>query len=495
MKKISAIIIAIILLLSMAACTGGGTDDPAPSDSKEPADTMADQTDVNENEKLEVDYTTLDYNNMDIKILARTHLSGEPEGVPSNGKVSIVDQKTFERNSWVENNLGIKFSYHYVDGTASDITAYKTAVLKSAQAGTAEYDYTYAYAKFLPSVIMEGHIANLLEFDNISPEKAWWNQSYTNVNTLNGKLYSLVGDMTHTTIDETMVVFFNHNLLEQNKIDPTALYELALDGDWTLEVMEQYVTKIGAQDGYASLMVGYNSSAIDGLITGTGITICEKTPDGRFEMKLQTVANDTMIERIKTLVHNEGIGAYRTGSANGVANGTWKYDYENDFAEGKGAFFIFRMYYARDYLANSRIDYGILPIPKASTDQDNYQCTPHDEYSCIAVFNNVTMERREAIGAVIEVTDWYSYKNLRPVIYNTLYGTRYQSNSDSARMLDVIVDTTTFDFGTVWTDVLGDPVIVIRDYIWQNQTGLASKLEAMNSENLLAELMFKFYGE
>ncbi len=491
MKKILALILALLMLVTLLSC---GAKEEETSDDSKVVDTMKDQEGLDQSEVLEVDYTTLDYGNMEISILARQHLKGEPEGVSSEGKESVVDEETQKRNKWVEDNLGIKFAYHYVPGTPSDITEYKNTISKSFMADTSEYDYTYAYAKFLPSFAAEGYAANLFEVENISPEKKWWNQSYASVNTLNGKLYSLVGDMTHTTIDETMVVFFNHEIVKNHGINPDSLYELALNGDWTMDVFETYVQTIGSQDNYASFLVGYNSSSVDGLIAGTGITVCQKTADGRFEMNIKNEYNYTMVERLKNLVHNEGIGVYRTGSSQGVANGNWKYDYEDDFATGKGAFFTFRMYYARDYLAKSSLDYGILPIPKGSADQDNYQCTPHDEYSCIAVFNNVPFERRAAIGAVIEVTDWYSHENIRPVIYETLYGTRYQSNPKSAEMLDVIVDTTSFDFGIAWTDSLGDPVIALRDYIWQNKTGLSSTLESMTSDRLLAELMFKFYG-
>ena len=475
------------MLASMVACSGKEDVD----DSTGVADTMVDQEGIAENERLDIDYSTLDYGGMEINILQREHLTGEMEGVASNGKESIVNQETKNRNAWLEANLGVKLVFQSIKGTPSDITEYNTTIRKAVMADTGEYDISSGYAYFFPQIAKEGYMANLLEMPNISTEKLWWNQSYNSVNTLNGKLYSVIGDITHSMIDETEVVFFNTQMINNFFGDDKDLYKIALEGNWTLEELETCVKQIGANDDFASLLVGYNSSAIDGLLMGTGVSICKKNNDGKFEMNMANDKNYTMVERLKTLVHDEGNGVFTTGSKNGTNH---KYNYEDSFAVGDGAFFIFRMYHARDVLAPSGMKYGILPMPKADTQQDNYQCTPHDEYSCLSVFNNVSMDKRDAIGALLEVMGWYSHENLRPVIYETLYGTRYLSDSQSAEMFEVIVDTTTFDFGFVWSNVLADPVHIFRNYIWNDESGLASKVESLNSDILMAELMFQFYG-
>ncbi len=492
MKRLLLIFCCLALALGMLAACGTAKENPTETTG---VATGTEETtagdDTPENKRLGLNLSELNFNNEEVTIVQRNNTEMEIKG-DNDVTAGLVNQKVYSRNERVMANLNVYLNFKTVPGTVNDIQEYVSKIRIASMSDTPEYDISSCYAYFSVQIAKEGTLANLLELPHVDLSKAWWNQSFVAVNTLNGRLYSLTGDITTSLIDETEVVFFNRSLVDTNFPEGEDLYDVVLAGDWTLEELEKRVHSVGYQESFGTLLVGYNSNAVDGLLMGTDVKICSRNANNQYQMAMASDVNYTMVERLKTLVHNESDGVFGTGS--GAATSAYRYNYVNSFANGQGMFFIFRMSHARNVLSGYVLDYGILPMPKANAEQDNYQCTPHDEYSALAVFNNVSAERKERAGAVLELMGYYSNSEIRPLVYETMYKLR-TFDEQTSKIFDLIVDNTTFDFGYVWSNVIGDPVHVFRNYIWQNEDGLASKVSGLTSDRLIAELMDYFYSE
>ena len=99
-------------------------------------------------------------------------------------------------------------------------------------------------------------------------------------------------------------------------------------------------------------------------------------------------------------------------------------------------------------------DFGMLPLPKWSSDQTTYYHTVDIETPLGGIPN--TKVDTTMIGYMLEYLSYEGRETIRPAFYDQMLKRRYAQDSDSQDMLDIIFSTKTFDVAFVcnWNGLL-----------------------------------------
>ena len=106
-------------------------------------------------------------------------------------------------------------------------------------------------------------------------------------------------------------------------------------------------------------------------------------------------------------------------------------------------------------MRNMTQEYGVVPIPKYSEDQDTYYSQMHDGFTIACFPNTVREDRADMLSAVLEAMSSVSYRIVRPVYYETALRTQIAKDPQSAEMMDLIINNIRIDAGFVYSHSMG----------------------------------------
>ena len=93
------------------------------------------------------------------------------------------------------------------------------------------------------------------------------------------------------------------------------------------------------------------------------------------------------------------------------------------------------------------VPYGIVPMPKLSTDQENYRTFVQDQVTSFGISASIGSEDRQAVlGAVMESIAYNSNKTVRPAYYDTSMSERFMQDPRSLEILDTMFEVLAFDY-------------------------------------------------
>ncbi len=291
-----------------------------------------------------------------------------------------------------------------------------------------------------------GDYLNLQNLD-IDFTQPWWDQGIINDLTVDGKLYAAVGAYSLTSFDSTWVMFFNKTVLKNNEklagVDP---YELVKNNEWTLDKFYEIIKKAGNEDGDQSMTTGSgdiyglvsSTFGIRGLYFGAGQGYSVKTDAADGTSEFNHAFRDTAVtatEKILDIYGNDyaTITSYTVVQSQMHSNLTL-------FAPEVLRMASFYAGIEGDY--KEAVDFGILPHPKLSSEQENYKhnVDNHMIYTCVPK----TCTDIERIANFLEVYAYHSYFT----VYNDyieLYGNTYTKDKESAEMVEIILQSRSFD--------------------------------------------------
>ncbi|MDY4434291.1 MAG: hypothetical protein SPF08_03940, partial [Candidatus Flemingibacterium sp.] len=99
----------------------------------------------------------------------------------------------------------------------------------------------------------------------------------------------------------------------------------------------------------------------------------------------------------------------------------------------------------------------------------------------------VTVEDKDAAGAVLEALSSESYRTLVPEYCEVSLKTRYSQDDNVARMFDLIINSIVYDPGEIYASLLGTPSGDIKGAIVDNKPNWASAIA--KKKNSLIEKM------
>ena len=426
--------LAIILLLCLASAQLACGDD-------------AGQTDTTEAEKVSESTTgetyplpEADFGGDTFGILCRTEKKYEIWSDGEDGET--LNDAVYERNRNVEERYKIKFECHDTPGSWSERENFYKVFTGSVLAGEDKFDLVAYYEACAQVPITEGYMLDLKEIKSLDFSHDWWYPGYNDTMTVNGKLYSCLGDAAMTTWEYPAVTFFNKNLMDKYGMEYP--YQAVKDGKWTFDMLCELGKRVSEDlngDGK------FDENDLYGWITGDGMLRCMPTSfdfplcvvrNGKPELSVGSEKYYEVYDRVYDVLWNSDWATVLNGSDDNART--------KCFTDGRALFYNFDASSVTE-LREMNDEFGILPYPKYNEAQESYKTVVFDNHSVFCVPK--TAKDPERSGVILEAMGYESMELVTPAYYEVLLHGKVARDDESRDMLDIIRDSFQFDFAIV----------------------------------------------
>lgn len=309
-----------------------------------------------------------------------------------------------------------------------------STVEKEATAGSHSFDIAMINTTNVSKLAMAGYCYDLVTIDNISLEKAWWDQSANEQLKYGKHLYYTYGDMDTTQFDAVRCIYFNQALMKKHDMSIDGLYQKTIDGKWTLDEMYTYAKDVYEDngDGVATAddiypFVGVPSTSFSALLSGCDasyIKIDDQTSLPYAYFTTERFGN--VYGKILDVMYKDNF-FYMGCSKNTAAT--------DMFVNGHALFLLTTIVSSNTMRQSMASDFGFLPLPKYDTDQEKYICNAPNPYAIMVPSNSEDPER---VGFILEAMSYISHDTVRTAYFEVrLYG-RTSRDALSWQTLDII---------------------------------------------------------
>ena len=447
-KRLLAMILVLLMLAPLAACSGTDSGTADPSASSAGTDAAAAETEE-ETVLPETDgLPDKDYAGADVLIYSEGYLTNDYHNFYNiyEETGSVVSDAAYQRNRTIEERFNVKLSYTD-DAPKEDMSTFKNSVA----AGAMEYDLVSGIGTFLTQCISAGYLQNLNDLTYVNLDKSYYQHYINEEMEMLGKQFTASGYFDMATLARTAVTFFSTKLAEDYGLGD--LYSLVRSNEWTFDKMLSLSSAAAADtDGDGTMTAadqyglcgGYNMNSL--LIVSTGYRFTTKNDDGT---RRSTGYTEGLLDFNKLLLDTYGQNWYYNCYAYGDKN------HYNDtavpnFIQNKYLFFLYDISWSQNF-AGEMDDYGILPIPKYRAEQEAYMsyCRP----AMTAVPSDA--EDSELSGILLEALNYESKQTVLPAYYDIALSNRYASSPEASAILDTIFANVACDFAQNWYGALG----------------------------------------
>ncbi|MBR6558753.1 MAG: hypothetical protein IKT70_07050 [Clostridia bacterium] len=496
MKSFLSVFLALVMLLSFVACSGG-TGPAKDSNSKDTtvSGTTTDPIINYEEDDLPDD---LNFEGQTVKILVTGSEPKEgdtsislPEICADELTSDVVNDSIYNREMYVEDRLNVNIEQVKVDDKQYENTM-------DLQFGSDDDVYqAYAYVTFaFTRYVFADHLINLYDLDYIDLEKPWWSQTFNEEAEVLDGLYVTTGSLSLSLTRYMFTIFYNKNLAEDHSSSSPELlelYDIVESGDWTFDKFCElgssiYVDNNGndTADEEDTFGVGFQGNiGTDAMWSSFDISVLSHDDDGWFELNVPTEKLYSAMDMINDLLH-ESIGTYDPG------HDDEHLDVLSDMFASDRLLFMNNKLLAIESktLRNMQSDYGILPFPKYDSNQKEYYTYAHDSYTSFGIPK--TNRNPDVTAAILEAMSSYAYRDTEPAYLNTALKGKYMSDPQSRKMLDLVVDGFKVDAAWIYLETLSDGyTTAFRRMLGSNQRNYASTHATMERKVKTALKMFK----
>lgn len=448
--RITAGILAVLMLLSTLAACGTTTEEPALTNGTtagaEVTEPVTELTD-----DLPDD---LNYGEDEIVIYSRYR-----EGWTS-GEIAVeelinepVNDAVYERNKAVEERLNVRINSIEENNHDGDVLMNK--VITAVKSGLDEYDIVAAPCYIAIDQSLSGTFADLRSTDYLDFDKPWWTQGFNEVAEYRGSQYVITGAMLLSIYRFAFVTVFNQSLFTD--ANQPFLYQHVEDGSWTLDKQYSLVPIFHKDNGNGKKdeegdiygLISNDLISVDPYWSSCEVDILKKNADGEFEFVFSSDKLHSVAEKTIRLYYESGNAMYNIKQK--------AYDAEQDdirqmFADGLGAMATLRILELENGAIRGMEDkFGVVPMPKFDDNQKEYHTLLHDQFTVVSIPTTVKGDKLNELSAVLEAMCSFSYKSLRPAYYETTLRTKIAQDPQSAAMMDTIIDNIYIDAGIVYT--------------------------------------------
>jgi len=472
MKKILLALLAVLLIGCMIACNtttppddGTGT---TPSGSESQSETEA--TPVLPDKK---------YDGYSFRIISGKGVIVEDQ----NG--ILVDEAIYRANKDVEAQFDIDFEVN-IELDWMDGTSLENLILS----GEDNHDLSTMQDCTIAGMALKGYFLNINDLPYVNTAAKWWPQHIVESFTLNNKMYFYTNYSSYNSLAGMEVCFFNGDLCEDFEIDKP--YDLVRSGDWTLAKLTEMVRNVYSDENGDTLQ---DDGDIYGLYVGPttyrwlesfGVEVYQKT--NAYESPEITLSANTdrvvgVVDALHNLFFGGHQGVFRHATA---ATAGWSM-----FAAGKSVFTFGPVGQIAPQVADSSIEYGVLPMPKADETQKSYYCGINTGLFAVPV----NAKDPERTGVIIEAMAYEGYEHVMPAYATTTLKIRYTTDEDSKEMLDIAFANQVVSFAYLHTNVgNGGIQYSLLSTMKNNDVAsyLASRVEA---EQDVIDTITEFYGK
>ncbi len=445
MRKILALVLACLMLVAVfASCQ---------QDEQENNNDYVPKDDPYEKDDL----PALDYDGETITMLYWSDRLHKDEFEITEPSDDMVVNASYSRNRTVETRLNIKFDYVSTPGNTNNTQKFVQFLDRDIFGGACEYDIFGCYGLTTASCATSGLCMDLKDYDYLDFDKPWWPERLEEEATINKKLYFASGDISTSYLYEMYMIYYNTDMITEYRFDTDPL-DYAIEGTWTWDKFYDYCAAIGANDSNSNQTVDGDDKY--GFIAEIG-TLCpiffsadlkmfshDNTGGISVDESCFGDKADAFVADINTLLHSSGTALFYELTDNKV---------KDFFANGNTLFMINKASVAKNTLAvKEGLNYGILPMPKYDEEQEEYVSTLANGFSLYGMSIGVAGQegRDEMCAAVLECLASESYRQISPVLFETVMKLRYSPNVQSSQVYDIVRATVQFDLSRIFHKAL-----------------------------------------
>lgn len=431
MKKFTAKLLLIAMLLSLAACGETTTTDETTADTTGSVDTTVVETE--ETRAMHSLSEDLDFGGDEFNITYPDWQGYRYYFFADEATGDAMNDAIYNRKIKTEEFLGVSV----VQTKQAGIQEVANEVKKVAMAGDAVYSLALLHCiQGVSDMVTQGYIYNFDDLPYIDMEADWWNREQMDVLRLGKNTYYGVSDFM---IPCPYVIFFNKEMVTDYGMDNP--YDLVYEGTWTLDKfidMAVSVTQDLNGDGQYTMddIAGVSTNEISKYIpfmTAADQFITSTTDTGRVQLDMNNEKTISIVEKLYQLIATPGT-VYKPSS-----------DQEDTQFQMDTGRILFRLgsISAAETFRDCEVDVGILPYPKYDAEQDNYISQDWGGLMCVPI----SIDDPEMVGATLEYLSWESANEVIPAYYDKTLSGKLARDEDSVNMLDILFDTIAYEVG------------------------------------------------
>ncbi len=467
--RISCALLASLMLLgTLASCaeTREFIETLPDTDAVTSAGTVGETSDVIESEteagplKDDIpDGTTFDHK--EVVILSRYREGWTAGEIAVEGlNTDLINDAVYERNQEVENRLKVKIVS--VEEPNHDPAVTIGLVRTAVAAGTHEYDLLACACYETIPQSLEGTFMDLRSTDYLDLGKPWWAQGFNEAVEYKGSQFVATGSALLSMYRFAFVTVFNKAMFTDSNVP--FLYEDVKNGTWTLDRQIELVQLFHRDDGNGKQdedgdiygLVSNDYISVDPYWSSCEVAILGRDETGAYELVFDSSKLFDVAEKVIKLFFESGNAVYNYKH---YGLDDEQVDIRNMFAKGGAAMATLRILeLENEAIRNMQTEYGVIPIPKFSKEQESYHTSVHDQVTVFAIPATIVQEEdsHEMVGALMEALASDSHYGLRTAYYETTLRTKLAQDPESAEMMDMIIDNIYIDAGILYVKTLNN---------------------------------------
>ena len=453
-SRIAALLLAAMTLQLFACGSGAGTTDTGNETSSGNTETTAPETEKPFADNL----GEYDFGGTDFTMLVRE--TRNDFICPESETGDVVSDSIYKRNEKIADRFNVNIKSVTLP---DDSTQWNHQLEGEVMAGSGDYDV--GRPDYWWGCETRGLFLNMLDYDVLDFSAPYWCAGWNDSATIYGQLYSAVGSMSLDLIRMLEVIYFNPALIGSLGLENP--YDLVDNHKWTLDKMtEMAAAALSDLNGDSEYNIendrlGYACDIQAGraLLASAGMKIATPTSDGAYEYNFMNDRFVTMYDKVYDIINNNKACCY----SNSVdLNAVFKNDNLLFLGAGVGN---------TDYLRDMKTDFGIIPTPMLDESQENYVTYNLGTYY-MAILKTAKDPLMSAV--MLEALNAESYKSVVGTYFDTALKGKYSRDEETAKMLDLILSDTFFDFTFVNETATDHIVMWFFEQIANKKEGIMS---------------------
>lgn len=438
-KALSLFLLAAILTGAFASCSETTTEE---NETKSPVSDTSDGTSDGESEEETIDVMAYlgekDYGGADFVVSGRGSGSGEWENfeiLAEEINAEPINDAVYARNLYLEETYGVKLIAY---NTNNYVGEFRNAV----NANTSDFQAGLMPVSNANSLAIEGCLYDFYDLPVVELTNPWYDQNANESLSIGGRLYNSFGNMNIQNIDLTWCVMFNKELAEQQQLGN--LYSLVENNEWTMDKLFELTRGFTNDADGNGVMNEYDEYGMATPFDRTSYAFM-------YAGGVQYVTKDeedyptynALSERTYT-IFSQILSFYHTDDSClniNTLSGTWR-TAENMFMNNQILFYVECMQNLSRF-RDMEVDFGVLPMPKYSADQDTYINMVCDFPAALVVPSNTP--DAEFTGFVVEAMNAKSSDTVRVAYVNKCLEYKYSRDQESSGMVTMILDNMYYD--------------------------------------------------
>lgn len=443
-KRILALILCALMLCGCAGAT-------PPAETQPVGDASGGEGEVDTTEKLVLPenmyYDGATFNVLTAGNVAYNDFNFDQE----SAGVNVVSEAQYHRLMLMQETYGVKITQERKQNNSSygDGPGYKAMALAvSSESDTYQLGIIGGYD--VAALAQGNYLYDLNSLPWVDTSKSWWDQNANQDLSIKGLLLFTNGSLTAAYSESTFCFFFNKTLAKEYLSEEQNPYDYVKAGKWTIDKLEE-LTRLVSKDldgnGIQNYLDRFGIYTWDdsmiGMVESAGTKICTVLKDGTV---ILTLNDDKTVNMINAYADFAYDGAYALAYQAEMRAGRMTSDtVYGSFTEGKALFWAS----STNNLSTIRRlegDFGILPYPKLTENQDRYYSTiaPYNsQFICVPLY----LEDEEFVGSVVEALAYHGKEIVTPAVYERTLKGAYARDEESYDMLDIIYGSYGYDFG------------------------------------------------